>query len=112
MSTETETELDHFLIAAGVACLSKIANEHDREGLIKASGFIDESPTVLLRGVSFLSECLEAYDDAPPKQAKLARIAIQEVTALCAVLLEIGCDASAYRMHLEQQQAGKRPSTV
>ncbi len=112
MSAETDTELDHFPIAAGVACLVKIADQHDREGLIEASGFVDMSPTILLRGVSFLSEALDAYEDAPPTQARLARSAIQEMTALCAVLLEMGNDAAAYRMHLEQQQAGKRPSTV
>lgn len=112
MSTETENELEHFPIAAGVARLAKIANQHDREGLIEASGFVDMSPAILLRGVSFLSEALDAYEDAPPTQARLARSAIQEVTALCAVLLEIGCDASTYQMQLEQQQAGKRPGTV
>lgn len=104
MSTETETELDHFPIASGVACLAKIANEHNREGLIQASGLVDMSPSILLRGISFLSECLEAYEDAPLTQAKLARIAIQEMTALCAVLLEINNDASTYQILLEQQQ--------
>ncbi len=100
----TDTELDHFPIAAGVACLAKIANEHDREGLIQASGFIDMSPAILLRGVSFLSECLEAYEEAPPMQARLARSAIQEMTALCAVLLEMGNDAAAYQMLTDQKR--------
>lgn len=96
----TDAKLDHFPIAAGVARLLDIANQHDREGLIQASGFIDMSPTIMLRGVSFLSECLEAYDDAPPMQLRLARSVIQEVTALCAVLLEIGNDASTYQMRM------------
>lgn len=104
MSTETDAELNHFPIAAGVARLLEIANQHDREGLIQASGFVDASPTVLLRGISFLSECLDAYDDAPPMQAKLARSAIQEVTALCAVLLEMDSDASTYQMKMGWQQ--------
>jgi hypothetical protein len=108
MSTETENELDHFPIAAGVACLAKIANEHDREGLIQASGFIDMSPAMLLRGVSFLSESLEAYEDAPPMQVRLARSAIQEMTALCAVLLEMGNDAAVYRMVKELQEGHAR----
>jgi hypothetical protein len=98
------TELDHFPIAAAVARLSEIAKEHDREGLIQASGFIDMAPTILLRGVSFLSECLEAYDDAPPMQAKLARSAIQEITALCAVLFEMDNDASSYQVLIEQKR--------
>lgn len=96
-------EHNHFSLAAAVACLGEIAKKHDREGLEQASGYIDMAPTILLRGVSFLSECLEAYDDAPPMQARLARSAIQEITSLCAVLLEIDCDASAYRMLREQQ---------
>lgn len=112
MSTETDTELDHFPIAAGVARLVKIANEHDREGLIEASSFVDMSPTILLRGVSFPSEALDAYEDAPPTQARLARSAIQEMTALCAVLLEMGNDAAVYQMSVGEQQAGKRPGTV
>ena len=104
MSTETmNNEHNHFPIAAAVACLGEIAKEHDHEGLIRASGYIDMAPTILLRGVSFLSECLETYNDAPPMQARLARSAIQEITALCAVLLEIDCDASAHRMLMEKQ---------
>ena len=96
-------EHNHFQIAAAVACLGEIAKKHDREGLIHASGYIDMAPTILLRGVSFLSECLEACDDAPPMQARLARSAIQEITALCAVLLDIDCDASNYRLLRERQ---------
>lgn len=98
------TEHNHFPIAAAVAHLSDIAKEHDREGLIQASNFMDMTPAILLRGVSFLSACLEAHDDAPPMQAKLARSAIQEVTALCAVLLEMENDASTYRMLMEQKR--------
>jgi hypothetical protein len=106
MSTEAmNDEHNHFPVSAVVACLSEIAKEHDREKLIQAARYIDMTPTLLLRGVSFLSECLEANDDAPPMQAKLARAAIQEITALCAVLLEIDCDASNYRMLRDQQGA-------
>lgn len=99
------TEHDHFTIAAAVACLAESAEKHDHESVIQASSFIDMAPTILLRGASFLSECLEAYDDAPPMQAKLARSAIQEITALCAVLIEIQSDAVTYRM-LRNQQGG------
>lgn len=106
MSTEhINDEHNHFPIAAALDCLSKIARKHDREGLIQAARFIDMSPTIMLRAVSFLGECLEDHKDAPPMQYRLARSAIHEMTALCAVLLEINSDASIYRM-LEEQKRG------
>ena len=88
-------EHNHYPIAAAVACLAEIAKQHGTDGLIQASRFIDMAPTSLLRGASFLSECLETYEDAPPMQAQLARCAIQEITALCAVLIEIRTNAAA-----------------
>lgn len=101
-----ESEHDHFPIAAAVAKLAEIARKHDIGGLIKASDYADMAPTVLLRGISFLGECLETYDEPPPMQAKLAHRAIQEITALCAVMLEIECSASSYRL-FDAQEGGK-----
>lgn len=103
MSTDYNDEHNHFPIAAAVACLGEIAKKHDKKGLIQAAGFLDMTPTILLRGASFLSECLDSYDDAPPMQAKLARGAIQEIVALCAALMDIDCDASCCRMLIDQQ---------
>lgn len=105
VATETEyDEHNHFPIAATVACLGEIARKHDTDGFIRASGYLDMTPALMLRGVSFLSECLEAYDEAPPMQAQLARHAIQEVTALCAALMDIDCFAAIHREIRKQQE--------
>lgn len=103
MSAEYNDEHNHFPIAAAVAYLGEIAKKHDVEGLIRASGLADAAPTDLLRGVSFLGECLETYEDAPPMQARLARGAIQEITALCAALNDINSNASRYLMMKDLQ---------
>lgn len=104
MEINDEHDYNHFSIAAAVATLMDVAKNHDYEGLEQASGYLDMSPTILLRGMAFLSQCLDAYEDAPPRQALIARGAIQEVTALCAVLLEIECSASIHRMMTEQEK--------
>ncbi|MGE5470294.1 MAG: hypothetical protein ACM3X0_05795 [Bacteroidota bacterium] len=96
-SSDMSDEHNHFPIAAAIAQLGKIAKHNDKDGMIRAAGYLDMAPALLLRGVSFLSECLEAYDEPPPMQAKLARTAIQEITALCAALMDIDCDAENYR---------------
>lgn len=96
-----ESEHDHFPIAAAVAKLVGIARESDIGGFIQASDYADMSPVILLRGISFLGECLEAYDDPPPMQAKLAQSAIREITALCAVMIEMDASASSYQQRRE-----------
>lgn len=98
MATDFEVdEHNYFSIAATVACLGEIAKEHDTDGLIHAAGYLDMTPTILLRGMSFLSDCLEACDNPPPMQARLARTAIREITALCATLMDFECDAEVHR---------------
>lgn len=98
---------NHFPIAAAIGVLADVVDKHDAKTMIQASGYLDMAPTILLRGISFLSECLEAYKDPPPMQAKLARSAIQEITALCAVLIEVDCMASSHRLLMEREGAGK-----
>lgn len=97
-------ERNHFPMAAAVERLVEIANAHDKKEFVSATHLIDMSPTMILRGISFLSECLEVYDDAPPMQARIARSTIQEVTALCAVLLDAQVMADSYKMAERESQ--------
>lgn len=92
---------NHFPIAAAVACLAELAKRHNPAGLVRASHLLDCAPSTLLRGVAFLSECLEACEDAPSMQVTLARGAIREITGLCAALMDIDVAADGYRA-LEQ----------
>lgn len=102
MSIEHD-EHNHFPIAAAVACMADATAKHDKAAIIRAGELADTAPIALLRGVAFLSECLEAYDDAPPMQSRLARRAIQEVTALCAVLIDVDNISTAHEMIFAQQ---------
>ena len=92
---------NHFPIAAAIGVLADVVDKLDAKAMMQASGYLDMAPTILLRGVSFLSECLEAYEDPPPMQAMLARSAIQEITALCAVLIEVDSMAGSHRLLME-----------
>ena len=49
----------------------------------------------------------ELANEAIKMQAKLARGAIQEITALCAVLIEVDCMAAGHRLLMEREGAGK-----
>lgn len=98
-------EINHSCIASAFERLVESARNHDRQALLMADSAIDMCPSLILRGISFLGECLEAYDDAPPMQIKLARSTIQEVTALCAALLDAQCLADTYRQ-IESQAEG------
>lgn len=52
---------EHFPIAAAVAHLFESAQTHDRKAIIRADEFIDMTPSLMLRGISFLNDCLMAY---------------------------------------------------
>lgn len=104
-------EHDYYPIAAAINILAEVADEHDGASLITASRYLDMAPAIMLRGMAFLSECLEANKDAPALQARMARSAIREVTALCAVLMDIECMAATHQL-IEEVDAPPIPQAA
>lgn len=88
---------NYLRLARATSKLGAIARFHDTEKFSEAMRALDIAPIMILRGIAFLSDCMENLDpeDLPPRQVAIARATINEITALCAALLDQQCSAEA-----------------
>ena len=89
-------EFDYFPLAAVVDRLGQAAKERSKAEFVSAIKMLDTTPALILRGVAYLSLCLEEKAEKDERQALIARSALNEMTALCAALLDLECDAGVY----------------
>lgn len=101
-----ENDHDHFALSATFAVLMESALKHDKQAIKLASGLIDMTPTVLLRGLAYMASLVDCADDDLPRQHQLAKSTISELTALVAVLIELDCYAWTIRM-MEKNELGE-----
>lgn len=105
-SKPNNNDFDYFPLAATVAGLGELARDNNKQGFIDAVRMLDMTASILLRGCAYLSHCLENQDDHDEKQHDIARASIREITALCAVLLELQCDMDGCELILKSKIEG------
>jgi len=99
------SEHDYFTFAACFNTLADAAHKADPEAFTAAATCADMTPVSVLRGAAYLGSLLASVpdDEKDPMQHKLASLALSELTALAARIIEHQNDAACLELAREQR---------